>query len=705
MTGTSTSPATSAGSRLRGVAALLDARSLAVVGATNRPGTPGSRVMQFLRQSGFDGEVLAVNPRMPDLGDVVCAPSVEALRPGPIDHVLVLTAAETVADILVECTRREVGVVSLFSAGYAEIGERGHELEDRFREIVGDCGLRILGPNCLGSLNAHSGLIASPASAFVSGEIRPGPISVVSQSGAVGAYLVGLLGEAGLGVRYFASTGNEIDLKIGEIVLHCARDEQTRVVIVYLEGLRDPDAFVEALTVARERGVTVVVLKSGGTELGAAAVRSHTAALAGDDAVYDAVFARLGAYRAESVGEAIWAARAAVSPLRPARRIRRLAVLTTSGGLGVMATDALARRGFELPSVPDETQERMRELLPFCAPGNPIDLGGQVSSQPEEFGHFLELTAQSMELDAMVVVVSNGPRSAHAFTPIRAALLDFVASSDVPVAVVGALTAADIEEFEGLGMIAVNDPAEAARRLVVLDGIVGAAQTQGALQLSEVGRDGPVTPLGDIDAMQVLERVGVRFAPYQVCSQDHPEVADASLFPAAVKLLQSGVLHKAAAGNVVLGVGSAQELATTAAAFGGRPGDLLVQRMVDGARDELIVSARRDPLFGPVVVIGTGGRHVEAMQDRILLLHPFDETTVHAALPQLRFFDATACPEDALRELASIALAAAAVLDADLAVAELEINPVIVRRDKPWTVAVDAVVQVYGEASDGSEQQ
>ncbi|MCW2782178.1 MAG: CoA-binding protein [Marmoricola sp.] len=687
----------SAAPGLRGVASLLDSTSLAIVGATDRPGTPGSRVLQYLRENGFRGEVLAVNPRVPDLGGVPCAASLAEVRPGPIDQVLVLTPAQTVPEILAECVRRGVGAVSLFSAGYSEIGGDGQLVEQQFRDIIGDSGLRVLGPNCLGIVNAHTGLIASPASAFMSGAIMPGPVSVISQSGAVGAYLVGLLGEVGLGIRYYASTGNEVDIRIGELLLHCAADEQTKAIVVYVEGLREAASFVDALALARSRGTNVIVLKAGRTEVGAQAVRSHTAALAGDDAVYDAVFARLGAYRADSVLDAVSAVQASLAPRRTERRTRRLAVLTTSGGLGVLATDALIASGFELPPVPAETQRRMRELLPFCAPGNPVDLGGQVAAEPEAFGKFLQLTAESMDIDGVVVVVSNGPRSRVGFAPMRAALCEFAAGTDLAVAAVGALTDVDREDFGALGMIAVNDPADAARRLAVLDKVTALRSSTGEIRRPDkVGvADFPMKALDDITAMQLLAGHGVQFAPHAVIDLAAPTVPEDNLFPAAVKLLQTGVLHKAAAGNVVLDVRDGSHLAEVLAGFRARGhghGRVLVQAMIDPAGDELIVASRRDPVFGPVYVVGTGGRHVEAMQDRILLPRPLTRAAVAQALGTLRFLDVARWSEECVRTVTEVVLAVQDLMEDDPTVAEVEINPVMVGKQAPWAVAVDAVI-------------
>lgn len=682
-----------------GIGALLDSRSLAVVGASDTPGSPGLRAMQTILGSGFTGEVLPVNPRRPLFDGTPAAASLDDVRPGPVDHVLILTPAGTVPSVLRSCVARGVGAVTVLSSGVGE-GDVTAQAQ-LLAEIIGDSGMRVLGPNCLGVVNAHSGLIASPASAFVSGQISAGPISIVSQSGAVGAYLVGLLSEVGLGVRYFASTGNETDLRLGEIVGHYAQDDLTGAVVIYLEGLRDVDSFIPAVAECRRRGKNVIVIKAGATSVGAAAVQSHTAALAGDDAAYDAVFDRLGVFRARSITEAAVALGASLPPLRTPHRIERLAVMTTSGGLGILAAEALVGEDFELPDVPEQTQRHMRELLPFCTPHNPIDLGGTVPSDPEAFLGLLHLTVDDLELDALVVVVSNLPRSPIAWDNIRATLTRLIGSTDAVISVVGALSNDDIAYFRSLGAITATDPSVAAQELRVLDRITALRSSVGSVDVPlVVEAPASTTALGDVEAMTRLAGCGVRFPDQIVIDlaiRQTPELSSVRL-PAAVKLLQTGVLHKAAAGNVVIGVEDRDELMALVAAFRAKAigaGHILVQTMVDGVIAEVIVSARRDATFGPMYVIGTGGRHVELLQDRVILLEPVTAADVTAALGQLKFLGdlgphSAACAHDVMGVVEALRLA----LAQDPSVVEIEINPVILRSRSPAGVAVDAVVQV-----------
>lgn len=682
-----------------GIDALLNSRSIAIVGASDRPGSPGSRVMHILRESKYAGEVIAVNPRAPKFEGADSAATLEHCRPGPIDHVLVLTPASTVPDILRECVRRGVGAVTLLSSGLDE-DENGEGVAEQFRAITGDSGLRILGPNCLGVVNAHSGLVASPASAFMAGAMNAGPVSIVSQSGAVGAYLIGLLAKVGLGVRYFASSGNEVDIKLGEIVMHYAQDSETQSIVIYLEGLRDPDTFIDAMVEARRLGKNVIVVKAGDTEVGAEAVRSHTAALAGDDDAYDAAFERLGAYRARSLGEAVLALQSSLAPIRTSRRIRRMAVMTTSGGLGILTAEALFREGFALPLVPPTTQDRMKELLPFCTPGNPIDLGGTVPRESSAFLELLGLTADSLELDGLIMVVSNMPHSPTAWSGIRETLVKFVATHDVVLAVVGALSDDDAAMFRELGVITAADPLEAARELAVLDRVTARRETVGTITHPEP-RVAPesTTALEDLAAMQLLAECGVRFPDYVVVELGDgplPSALESVALPSAVKLLQDGVLHKAAAGNIVTGVRERDELYGHVAAFRTKAedaGHILVQSMVDHVVDEVIVSARRDETFGFMFVIGTGGRYVEVLKDRVLLFQPVTAGDVADALSRLKHLgDLGERFEDCVREVTEVIFALELLLEKHPGITEVEVNPVIIRSESPFAIAVDAVV-------------
>lgn len=684
---------------MTGIESLLDSRSLAVVGASDTPGSPGMRAMQTIVGSGFTGEVLPVNPRRPLFGGAPAAATLDDVRPGPIDHVLVLTPAHTVPDVLRSCVARGVGAVTVLSSGIGD-GDVAAQT-GRLRSILGNSGMRVLGPNCLGVVNAHSGLIASPASAFVSGRVSAGPISIVSQSGAVGAYLVGLLSEAGLGVRYFASTGNETDLRLGEIVGHYAQDEQTGAVVIYLEGLRDVESFIAAVAECRRQGKNVVVIKAGATSVGAAAVQSHTAALAGDDAAYDAVFDRLGVFRAGSITEAAEALAAALAPMRITQRVERLAVITTSGGLGILAAEALVGQDFELPDVPDSTQRQMIELLPFCTPHNPIDLGGTVPSDPAAFLRLLQLTVTDLQLDGLVVVVSNLTRSPVAWASIRDTLTRLIGSTRAVVAVVGALSGDDSAYFRSLGAITATDPASAARELRVLDRVTAARSTSGSVRAPDVVEAPAATAaLADVEAMALLADSGVPFPDQLVIDLTGDETVDLSgvLLPAAVKLLQTGVLHKAAAGNVVTGVTDLDDLERLVEKFRAKAtgaGHILVQTMVGGALAEIIVSARRDETFGPMYVIGTGGRHVELLQDRVILLEPVTPDDIAEAVGRLTFLGdlgphASACTNAVTQVVDALRLA----LANDHSIVEIEVNPVILRSQSPAGIAVDAVVQV-----------
>ncbi len=680
-----------------GLAALLDSRSIAVVGASDRPGSPGSRVMHVLHSTGYSGEIFAVNPRVPSFDGATSVPTLADVRPGPLDHVLILTPAATVPDVLRECVRRGVGAVTLLSAGFEGIDDGP---STGFRDIVGDSGLRILGPNCLGVVNVHSGLVASPASAFMAGKMSPGPVSIVAQSGAVGAYLIGLLADVGIGARYFASTGNEADIRIGEILMHFARDPATESVVVYLEGLRDPATFIDALLEARRRGKSVIIIKAGETEVGMAAVRSHTAALAGDDAAYDAAFERLGAFRARSLGEAVLAVRTSLQPLRREDPIQRVAVMTTSGGLGILTAEALVLDGFTLPEVPQSTRERMLEILPFSTPSNPIDLGGTVPAEQETFLELLRLAADTLRLDALVMVVSNMPHSPTAWTGIRDTLATFATTHPVALLVVGALSSEDAAMFRGLGVITAGDPQDAVRELSVLDRVTSRRSSSGTISHPlHPPMDGELGSMSDIAAMRLLEDIGVRFpdqVAFPVATTPLPEGIDDLALPVAAKLLQDGVLHKAAAGNVVTGLNSRDELHEAIAGFQAKAngdGHVLAQSMVDDIIGEVIVSVRRDPTFGPMFVIGTGGRHVEILQDRALLFRPLEEVDVANGIAELQHLgDLGPHRQQHVQAIAKVLTALDRLLDDQPQINEVEINPIILRSSAPFAVAVDAVV-------------
>lgn len=355
----------------RDLTPLITPRSLAVVGASASPGKLGHTIFRNILDAGFSGPVLPVNPRADAILGRPCAKTLDDL-PGPVDLAVIIIPAGAVPEAIAACGRRGIPAAVVITGGFAESGEEGARLQAALAETAGRYGVRVLGPNCQGINNPHHGLCASWPLLTARGAM-----AVISQSGTVGAALMDWAAEDGLGVSCFAALGNRAVVDEADLIAVLGHDPHTRSIALYLEGIKDPAKFAAA---ARDCAVPLVVLKPGRTARGRAAAESHTKSLAGDDAIYGGFFRQHGVHRADDVEALYDAARALAYLPRPPGR--RLLIVTSSGGCGVLAMDAAALHGIETPPPPPAMADALRAFLPsHCIIGNPLDLTGDATAE------------------------------------------------------------------------------------------------------------------------------------------------------------------------------------------------------------------------------------------------------------------------------------------------------------------------------------
>ena len=698
----------------RPLSRLFDAESLAIVGASPREGTPSWRVMEALRRYSYAGQVIPVNEKYHEVGGFRCYPSIEALG-AQVDQALVLTPPARLLEVAHDAGRSGVGAISVLAAGFAELGPEGLALEAELAATVASYGMRLLGPNSLGVMNLASGLVAAPSSAFETIEILRGTVSILSQSGAVGSLLVSQLSHRGVGVRYYASTGNEADIALGECIEHVAGDPGTEVLVLYIEGLRDGARAVAAMQRARENGKQVVALKVGRSELGAAAVRSHTAAIAGDDAVYAEMMRRVGAVRCHTVRDVVDTV-ASYGIARKVRRLHGIGVLTISGGLGALAAEQLAEAGFDLPSLPSDAQRQMRDVIPYSVPRNPVDATGQISAEPEKFRRFLALMVEQAQFDGLVVVLAYAGENPRLMSSITQMLIDLHANVSTPIALVGSFTAEIRSELMDADYFVCEDSAEAVRWLRCLRDLV-TARTAGIRQvhLADLGDEVPgatVVHLPDDESFAMLRDYGIRVADWVAGPAVSIREVDGPTFPVVLKRLEPGVLHKTELGLVRPDIAGPEELAEAMEEMElrvGAGGRYLLQQQVQlGGSHELVLSARRDPQFGSVIVLGYGGRLAEFYADTAIVLPPFDHAAVAEALGRLRHAPVLlgfrgSQPVD-VRAVTEAVEALAGLMTQRRDVVEVEINPIVAGPVGTDAVGVDAVIGVRPEETEEMER-
>ncbi|MGK5112464.1 acetate--CoA ligase family protein [Geodermatophilus sp. CPCC 205506] len=398
----------------RSVADLLFApRSIVVYGASSDPEKLSGRPLDYLKKLGYGGGLHAVNPRR-DVVQGVPAHASIADVPGPVDLAVIVVPADKVPGAIEECAAAGVGAATVFASGFSEAPNGvGVEAQERMAEASRRSGMRVLGPNCLGSFALPEKAFATFSTAFdTPGALPDSPIALVSQSGAVGTFTYSTMTSVGLGVRFFANTGNEVDITVVEVLDALVDHDDVELLLGHLEGFTDPAALERLASRAASAGKPLVLLKAGRTSVGQRAIGAHTGSRGGDDAEFDAVLARHGAIRATSMEEMADLALA----FAPGRRVRgrRVTVVTQSGGAGALASDVAVDVGLEIEPWDDATRARVAALLPFFAStANPIDVTGALINDVGILDKTLQISLESDETDVVLVVLGNSDRAAE----------------------------------------------------------------------------------------------------------------------------------------------------------------------------------------------------------------------------------------------------------------------------------------------------
>ena len=693
--------------RLDSLSALFAPRSIAVVGASSNPRKIGGIPIDYALRFGFGGALHAVNPVAAEVQGLRTHASLQAIGE-PVDLAILAVPAAAVHDAIEDAITAQAGSVVLFSAGFAETGGEGIQAQDRLRQRAREAGLRLVGPNCLGLMNIRRNTYATFAPVASAIRVKAGRIGLVSQSGAFGVYAYALAHARGVGFSTWVTTGNEAEVQLADCLAWLAQDDETEVIMAYMEGCRDGPRLRAALALAQARGKPVVMVKIGSTELGAQAAASHTAALAGDDAVYDAVLRRYGVMRARTVREFFDLAHSAAVAGRP--RGRSIGLFTVSGGVGAMMADDAASQGLEVPPLSDAAQAQLLEWVPFAAPRNPVDITAQVTNDMTLLERSARVMLEDRHFDSwMGFMAASG--AIDTSWPILRDLVNSLGAAfpGTVLALSTLLTPERRAELEAMRCLVFEDPSEGIRTLATL---AGHPRPEGP---SDNGATSPIEaialPAGALSepaALEMLARAGVPVVPHRV-ARNAGEAADAARAlggAVAVKVVSAGILHKSDVGGVALGIEGADAARaafekTQASARTARPDahleGSLVACMVRGGV-ECIAGVRRDPVFGPVIMFGLGGIHVETLRDISLRVLPLTREDALSMVRELRSFPILAGARgrppadldsiaDALCALALFAQAAGDTLDS------VEINPLIARpRKEGGCVAVDALI-------------
>ena len=690
---------------------LLRPRTVAVIGASRRRGTIGAEIFHNLLANGFTGAVYPVNPAARAVQGVRAFPSVGDV-PDAIDLAVVTVPARAVPAVVDECIAAGVKALLVISAGFAETGEEGRAAQAELTAKVRAAGIRMVGPNCLGLLNADPEVALDAT--FAPTWPPHGGVALSSQSGAVGLAILDYAAELGIGVHHFVSVGNKADVSGNDLIAYWEEDPAVKVILLYLESFGNAEKFFQlAQRVGRRK--PIVAVKTGRTAAGARAASSHTGALAGVEVAVDALLAQAGVIRTDTLEEMFDVAMLLAN--QPVPRGRRVAILTNAGGPGIMATDACEGHGLALAELAPQTTAALRAILPAEASvGNPVDM--IASAGPAAYEASLRLLLADDGVDAVLAlfVPPVGTQAADVAAAIRRAgagadkpvLTSFMGIHGVPQAL-SSLREGKFPSyaFPEAAVIALGKVARYGRWLARGIGEPAAALgVDPARARAAIGERAGWLPAERV--REVLSAYGIEVTASVAASGADEAVMAARRvgYPVAIKLASPTITHKTEVGGVVLdvadddGVRRAYEAIRRRLDELGRAGEMtgvIVQAMVPRGV-ETFVGATRTSGFGPLLGFGSGGVNVELWKDVVFRVHPLTDLDAREMLDQIRgralldgFRGGPVADRDALVDV----LLRLDRLVADLPeIAELDVNPLVARAPGHGAVAVDARIRI-----------
>jgi acetate---CoA ligase (ADP-forming) len=685
-------------------ASLFEPKRIALIGASADVTKTTSRPQRFLRKHGFAGEILPINPSRTEILGEKAYKDLDAVS-GDIDHAYILLNGKAAVEALAACGRRGVKVASILAGGFADAGAAGASMQDDLLRIVRETGVRLVGPNSIGTVSTDPAVALTANAAFAVDKLRSGKWGLVSQSGSLIGALLSRADARGIGFSRLISVGNEVDLAVGEIADMMVDDPRTNAILLFMETLRDGERLARAARRAHAVGKPVIAYKLGRSDIGQELAKSHTGAIAGSDATFDAFCRRHGIVRVSMFESLVDVPALLVD--RPPAKGKRVAVATTTGGGAAMVVDNMAMAGLEIAGPPQALVDWLKPLGIAAGEGKLVDLT-LAGAKPEIVAGTIERLLADDANDAAIFVVGSSAQ----FNPELAVepLLKFARSAK-PFAV--ALTpSADksLALLTAAGVPAFRHPESCAEAMAACllrpspQPVPALAEpTRQALDALEAGR---VNGFDERRAADFFGALGVPLAK-SLAIPDAKRVAAAVNeigAPVVLKILSRDIAHKTEAGGVALGLPDGQTAALAAREMEKRVrahsphaklDGFLIQKMERGLA-EVILGFRRDPLVGPTVTVGLGGVLAEIYKDAATRLAPVDEAEAKQMIDEVKGLATIRGYRNLPRgDVASLAKAIAAFSTlahkAFAEVAEAEINPLLVKREGEGVVAVDGL--------------
>ena len=719
------SPPSDASDIVKSVHAMLHPRNIVLVGATDKPGNYAERIWTNLIKYKFEGGLYPVNSRRETIWGVPCYKDFASLPEKP-DHVLVLVPARFAVQVIRDAAAAGARSATIVTSGFSELQDvESQQLATQLQQAIRETGLAVTGPNCLGNLSAGEKLFTNIDDRIVT--MEAGPVAIAGQSGAIVMAIRQALEDRGVGVGYMVTTGNEAGLETPDLMSYFAADPSIRVIVVYLEGVRNTKVFRAACKAARAAGKPVIALKLGASEGGRAAAMAHTGALAGSIETFDAISTREGVIRVRGLDELIETTECFVHADPP--KGDRLAGVTLSGGKRGLLIDAFHSAGLNFATLSKNASEKLARMLgPGSIVGNPLDAGFAAVVDPSVYMESIKIMIDDPDTD-IVVIDSELPKAPHELRERNLRIVnDMAGAASKPVVYISAMSIG-FTEFtktlrKSLPHIAVMQGLDravgaikslidyASLRKVVPD-IESSSSASARATLERTLKNATGAALDEVASKKLLKAYGIPVSKEEIVqtAADAVKVATKIGFPVVAKVVSAEILHKSDIGGVVLNLNSVAEvrkafndITARVTKLKGKPkldGVLIAQQVK--AELELVIGTALDAEMGPVVLFGTGGVDIELMKDVALAGAPLDAAEAKELINQTKagvklkgYRGKPALHEpSAVKALVGISNLMA---DAGSRIASIDINPFLI--NTKTGVAVDALIVLNNAAAE-----
>jgi acyl-CoA synthetase (NDP forming) len=718
------SPSPDASDIVKNIHAMLHPRNIVLVGATDKPGNYAERIWNNLIKYEYEGGLYPLNAKRETIWGVPCYKDFLSLPDKP-DHVLVLVPARFAVQVVRDAAAAGARSATIVTSGFSELqDDESQKLAGELQQAIRQTGLAVTGPNCLGNLSAGEKLFTNIDDRVVT--MEAGPVAIAGQSGAIVMAIRQALEDRGVGVGYMVTTGNEAGLETPDLMRYFAADPSIRVIVVYLEGVRNTKAFREACKAARAVGKPVIALKLGASEGGRAAAMAHTGALAGSIETFDAISTREGVIRARGLDELIETTECFVHAAAP--KGARLAAVTLSGGKRGLLIDAFSAAGLNFAQLGKGASDALAKMLgPGSIVGNPLDAGFAAVVDPSVYMQSIKIMIDDPDTD-IVIIDSELPKAPHELREKNLRIVnDMAATADKPVIYISTMSIGFTEFTKSLRrslphlvvMQGLDRAVGAIKALIdyaslrkEVPDIVSSSSASARATLERTLKNAAGAALDEVASKKLLKAYGIPVSQEEIAqtAADAVKIAKKIGFPVVAKVVSADILHKSDIGGVVLNINSAAEVKKAFSDITARVRKLKNKPRIEGiliaqqvkAELELVVGAALDAEMGPVVLFGTGGIDIELMKDVALAGAPLDATEARELISRtkagvkLRGYRGKPALHEASAVKALVGLSNL-MADAGTRIASIDVNPFLI--NAKTGVAVDALIVLNNAAA------